>query len=719
MFLIYYSICVSNLLSLMPWPCKNCTCLNENDDFLSCEICLSVRDLSGPTLLPTSKSPVKTSPSKQGKLSDSAWGATSLSQAVRSFKADPVPVRTESQSSPKSSADKSATFMALFEKHQLAKTKFVDEEFTCSMKSLDGSNNSNSTPNCKCGLPAVCKFVSKPGPNQGRPYLSCHHNVQTFWNSPPPGVSSPSFPSKCKFFNFTTFATIPPNPAYEKLTWHRLPSPTLFNNNNLPSSNDVRQGSLGDCWFESAMAGLTNRPDLVANIFSSTHINSVGIYELHLYVTGAKKSVIIDDHFPMKTKTLTEKTKLKTYNTTFAGRGAKHLDELSLATPAFTAAPTNVIWPALIEKAYAKAYNNYRALTGGYVCEALHDLTGAPFMQIHLNEIEINKEELFVRLLSFVASDFVVGLSCMKTNKEKGLVGGHAYSLLDVIIISDVKIGRQQKLGDFFQTSDEPRPKKKKQKLELELEEEEDDDDEVTIIEKPKPITNNDDDNTPTTLKLVKVRNPWGRREWVGAWGAKSELWTNKIRNTVGDTSFSSKSAEGAAWMSYDDFFESFSGIDVCCVRAGYKRFEFPIVFGNFNNFNAESAQIWNFASEIVKIHVVGGGFVDIMLAQPHKRAHAADSFWYQDANFVCVRRAKNNTEANFEAESILLGGEIRLNQAHQLYLESGYDYFFVIFSSNKKKENALTFVFYANCEVCRKSCEPKEVHELLNNFPR
>lgn len=29
----------------------------------------------------------------------------------------------------------------------------------------------------------------------------------------------------------------------------------------------------------------------------------------------------------------------------------------------------------------------------------------------------------------------------------------------------------------------------------------------------------------PVTLKLIRIRNPWGSSEWSGDWGDKSEIW--------------------------------------------------------------------------------------------------------------------------------------------------------------------------------------------------
>jgi hypothetical protein len=30
---------------------------------------------------------------------------------------------------------------------------------------------------------------------------------------------------------------------------------------------------------------------------------------------------------------------------------------------------------------------------------------------------------------------------------------------------------------------------------------------------------------TTETIRLLKMRNPWGSKEWTGAWSDKSEMW--------------------------------------------------------------------------------------------------------------------------------------------------------------------------------------------------
>lgn len=38
----------------------------------------------------------------------------------------------------------------------------------------------------------------------------------------------------------------------------------------------------------------------------------------------------------------------------------------------------------------------------------------------------------------------------------------------------------------------------------------------------------------PSGDRLVKIRNPWGKTEWNGAWSDSSELWTDKLKRELG-----------------------------------------------------------------------------------------------------------------------------------------------------------------------------------------
>ena len=54
-----------------------------------------------------------------------------------------------------------------------------------------------------------------------------------------------------------------------------------------------------------------------------------------------------------------------------------------LVKPAFAAVKDGqVLWPAIVEKAYAKVHGSYDSLSGGFISEALYDLSGAPTERI-------------------------------------------------------------------------------------------------------------------------------------------------------------------------------------------------------------------------------------------------------------------------------------------------------------------------------------------------
>jgi calpain, invertebrate len=72
--------------------------------------------------------------------------------------------------------------------------------------------------------------------------------------------------------------------------------------------------------------------------------------------------------------------------------------------------------------------------------------------------------------------------------------------------------------------------------------------------------------------KLVQVRNPWGdEHEWKGAWGDKSEEWTERRKQIVyermrqrGTTQVAIGADDGTFWMSFVDWFRNFASLSMC-----------------------------------------------------------------------------------------------------------------------------------------------------------
>ena len=68
-------------------------------------------------------------------------------------------------------------------------------------------------------------------------------------------------------------------------------------------------------------------------------------------------------------------------------------------------------------------------------------------------------------------------------------------------------------------------------------------------------------------IKLVKLRNPWGEKEFVGDWSDKSSKWTNEIKKKV---NFEEAKDDGIFYMSYDDFIKYFSIIEILKIKKNY-----------------------------------------------------------------------------------------------------------------------------------------------------
>lgn len=95
-------------------------------------------------------------------------------------------------------------------------------------------------------------------------------------------------------------------------------------------------------------------------------------------------------------------------------------------------------WGILIEKAWAKAFSNYKSLgKGGYSCQSMRALTGAPVDNIYLkpytawsvfSSIYYAKAKGWLHNLETVSSPDASGDT--KQN-ACGITYSHAYSLLD------------------------------------------------------------------------------------------------------------------------------------------------------------------------------------------------------------------------------------------------------------------------------------------------
>ncbi|XP_067136399.1 calpain-D-like [Centruroides vittatus] len=181
-------------------------------------------------------------------------------------------------------------------------------------------------------------------------------------------------------------------------------------------ASDIIQGSLGNCWFVSALTVLVKQPQLLERIIVTKNICPEGAYQFQLYKNGYWKSVVVDDLLPCDA------------------------DGFLL----YSEAKRKQLWVSLIEKAAAKLYGCYEALESGRVIDGLQILTGAPCENIILNssttEEEIDKDFIWAQLLSMYSAKFLFGATSGGGNNSQlnehyykiGLIPRHAYSVLHI-----------------------------------------------------------------------------------------------------------------------------------------------------------------------------------------------------------------------------------------------------------------------------------------------
>lgn len=51
---------------------------------------------------------------------------------------------------------------------------------------------------------------------------------------------------------------------------------------------DIRQGELGDCYFQCTLAALAEWPERIQRIFSTAEKNDFGVYSVWVVWTGVK-----------------------------------------------------------------------------------------------------------------------------------------------------------------------------------------------------------------------------------------------------------------------------------------------------------------------------------------------------------------------------------------------------------------------------------------------
>ncbi|XP_067651433.1 calpain-A-like [Haliotis asinina] len=184
------------------------------------------------------------------------------------------------------------------------------------------------------------------------------------------------------------------------------------------TKDDIQQGILGDCWFLSSCAAVSQQERFMKKIMPERNQpldgdGYKGVVCFQFWRYGKWIQVYIDDRLPVQNGKLIY----------------AHCTE------------PREFWVALIEKAYAKLHGSYEALEGGQTMDALVDLTGGLAERYELEEYNPN---MFRQILR--AHKTGAFIACSKKGDWKsgnmadanGLVSGHAYTITGIR-----KIGHQ------------------------------------------------------------------------------------------------------------------------------------------------------------------------------------------------------------------------------------------------------------------------------------
>ncbi|CAH1781191.1 unnamed protein product [Owenia fusiformis] len=188
----------------------------------------------------------------------------------------------------------------------------------------------------------------------------------------------------------------------------------------------------------------------------------------------------------------------------------------------------NEFWSALLEKAYAKLFGSYEALDGGELSEALEDFTGGVSWPINMVEEnyagdEEKRNELF-RIMSkemdrrslMAAAIPATSADEMEATTDVGLVKGHAYG---ITAVKKVAVEGTGLFGLFNQEK----------------------------------------------MQMIRLRNPWGKCEWNGAFSDGSKEW-EKIEKADRDKIGLTFDDDGEFWMLFTDYCKYFKNMSICRV---------------------------------------------------------------------------------------------------------------------------------------------------------
>ncbi|EGT57226.1 hypothetical protein CAEBREN_09381 [Caenorhabditis brenneri] len=282
---------------------------------------------------------------------------------------------------------------------------------------------------------------------------------------------------------------------------------TIWHPWNIPYEIFQSRG-LGNCGFIAALSAISAHKSIVEFVFRDLELSEHGVYQLRLCKDGEWKIITIDDWIPC-IKGIMKGASLKATGGIYQ------------------------IWPALIEKATAKACGGYKALYRFCAAVAMSTITGAPSMFPCIEQYTERVDE-FWRILKD-AGDKKYLMSCGTREKkaakrelkgEPKIALNHAFTILTVLEIG--------------------------------------------------------------SHRMLRLRNPWGRSAWEGKW---SEEWTGWTDEMILKLHVLQKDVSGAYWIEFEDFVKYFRVVSICRWRADWYEIRLKMVIGGL--WDGRQKNIW------------------------------------------------------------------------------------------------------------------------------
>ncbi|KAG5506485.1 hypothetical protein JKF63_05988 [Porcisia hertigi] len=306
----------------------------------------------------------------------------------------------------------------------------------------------------------------------------------------------------------------------------------------------VDAGDLGDSWLMCSVASLTEDPVQLMGMFrhpegkvAAQREHAVGAYRVTFNKNGWWRSVVVDSYLPVS--------------------GGKLKYAKSATDPA-------EIWPAILQKAYAKLHGSYAKICSGDPLHALQDMTGFSTMRFDDSLTEGRASDgLFKELVNGIKVGYTVICSTpgrgshdkdqelYEAYAQVGLATGHAYTILEA-----------------------------------------------------RHIESKD-------LRIVKARNAWGRGTgWKGNWSNDDTTWD--ANPDVAEECNFTREEDGTFWISWRDAQKYFNGGGVCFSHQPVYDYRINCVFTD------------NVPSTVLEIEVQSPSWFTFVISQDDKRCQAS-----------------------------------------------------------------------------------------------